>query len=44
MAKGVLLMLIADTVVENAKKSEILFEKKYMGLRNFSNFFLQRMR
>jgi hypothetical protein len=43
MTIGELLMPIADTVVENAKKFEILFEENTWDLGISGNFLLQRM-
>jgi len=43
MAKVELLMSITDTVVENAKKFEILFEENTKDLGISENILLQRM-
>jgi len=43
MAKGELLMSVTVTVVENAKKCEILFQENTWDLGISGNFLLQRM-
>jgi hypothetical protein len=43
MVKAELLMSFTDTVVENAKKFEILFEENTWDLEMSGNFLRQRM-